>query len=153
MFKEGSITAAGVGGAALASRVTHNATVAAGIGFGALAGADAGVAYVQRIVHRDEQDEIARAAGPLAVGQIANWASTHAVEIEPDERGRVTVSRVISTGALDCKEIVFSVDPPKKAPGNGETPTGFYVATICKDGHDWRWASAEPATPRWGALQ
>lgn len=153
LFKEGSQTAAGVGGAALAAKVTHNATVAAGVGLGVLAATNAGVAYVQRMVHSDEQDEIARAAGPLAVGQVANWASTHAIEIEPDERGRVTVSRVISTGQLDCKEIVFSVDPPKKAPGNGDTPTGFYVATICKDGPNWRWASAEPATPRWGALQ
>jgi hypothetical protein len=153
LFKEGSQTAAGVGGAALAAKVTHNATVAAGIGLGALAATNAGVAYAQRMVHQDEQDDIARAAGPLAVGQVTNWASTHAVEIEPDELGRVTVSRVISTGLLECKEIVFSVDPPKKAPGNGDRPSGFYVATICKDGHDWRWASAEPATPRWGSLQ
>ena len=29
----------------------------------------------------------------------------------------------------------------------------FYVATICQDGARWRWASAEPATERWGALQ
>lgn len=31
--------------------------------------------------------------------------------------------------------------------------SAFYVATICLDGTTWKWASAEPATERWGALQ
>ncbi|MCF7696386.1 hypothetical protein [Mycetohabitans sp. B6] len=52
------------------------------------------------------------------------------MQIELHERGRVTVSRVISTGALDRKEIVFSVDSPKKASGNGGSADGFYVAAI-----------------------
>ena len=57
--------------------------------------------------------------------------------------------RVISTGPLECREIVFSVDA-----GSGERPRrGFYLAAICRDGETWRWASAEPATERWGSLQ
>jgi hypothetical protein len=153
LLDESSATAAGVGGAALAAKVTQNATVASGIGLGVLAATSAGVQYAQRVVHGDEQNEIARAAAPLAPGAVGHWVSTHAVEIEPDEHGRVTVSRIISTGLLECKEIVFSVDVPPKAKGNGDTPSGFYVATLCKDGENWRWASAEPATERWGALQ
>jgi len=27
------------------------------------------------------------------------------------------------------------------------------VASVCRDGDKWKWASAEPATPRWGSLQ
>lgn len=33
------------------------------------------------------------------------------------------------------------------------TSSRFYVAAICRDGVNWSWASAEPATARWGALQ
>ncbi|MBV8524582.1 MAG: hypothetical protein JOY71_21080, partial [Acetobacteraceae bacterium] len=29
----------------------------------------------------------------------------------------------------------------------------FYTTNICLDGTTWRWAAAEPATERWGALQ
>ena len=59
------------------------------------------------------------------------------------------MSRVISTGPLECKEIVFSVDS-----GQGERlKRGFYIAALCRDGGAWKWASAEPATERWGSLQ
>jgi hypothetical protein len=106
-------------------------------------------AYVEKKTHRDQQDEIAAVAGPLAVGQVAAWNSHHFVKLEPDEGGRVTVSRTISANTLDCKEIVFSVDGVKeKAP-----VSAFYIATICRDGTQWKWASAEPATERWGSLQ
>ena len=150
LFNEGAAAGAGVGGAAIASTITRNAAVASGIGLGALAGAQAGVKYVEKNTHRDEQNEISAVAGPLAVGEVGRWASHHFVKLEPDEAGRVTVSRVISsTNDLDCKEIVFSVDGMKK-----KVPTSaFYVATICRDGTQWKWASAEPATQRWGALQ
>jgi len=150
LFNEGAAAGAGVGGAAIASTITNNAAVASGIGLGALAGAQAGVKYVEKNVHRDQQNEIAAVAGPLAVGEVGHWASHHFVKLEPDEAGRVTVSRVIvSSSDLDCKEIVFSVDGMQK-----KVPTSaFYVATICRDGTQWKWASAEPATQRWGALQ
>ena len=150
LFNEGAAAGAGVGGAAIASTITHNAAVASGIGLGALAGAQAGVKYVEKNTHRDEQNLIAAIAGPLAVGEVGHWSSHHFVKLEPDEAGRVTVSRVVSsTNDLDCKEIVFSVDGMKK-----KVPTSaFYVATICRDGSDWKWASAEPATQRWGSLQ
>jgi hypothetical protein len=161
LFNEGAAAGAGVGGAVLASKVTRNAAVASGIGLGALAGAQAGVKYVEKNTHRDQQDEIAAVAGPLAIGQVALWKSHHVIKLEPDEAGRVTVSRTISAQALECKEIVFSVDGEKKVheKSHGEThddmqPTSaFYVATICRDGKQWKWASAEPATERWGALQ
>ncbi|MGA9912605.1 hypothetical protein [Paraburkholderia sp.] len=151
LYTEGATAGAGVAGAALAAKVTRNAAVATGIGLGAVAAARAGVQYSERVVHKNTQDGIAKIAGPLDVGAIAPWSVTHSVPIEDDEHGRVTVSRTISTGALDCKEIVFSVD--QTATQNVPASSAFYVASICRDGDNWKWASAEPATERWGALQ
>lgn len=151
LYSEGASASAGVAGAAIAGKVTSNAAVASGIGLGALAAARAGVAYTQRVMHTYTQDMIAQAAGPLAVGAVAPWIAIHNVPLEDDEKGRVTVSRTISSGTLDCKEIVFSVDTPadKDKPAGSE----FYVAAVCRDGNAWKWASAEPAVARWGALQ
>ncbi|MGF6570882.1 hypothetical protein ABH945_002993 [Paraburkholderia sp. GAS333] len=151
LYSEGAVAGAGVAGAAVAGKVTSNAAVATGIGLGAVAAARAGVQYSERVVHRNTQDGIAKIAGPLAVGAVAPWSVTHSFPIEDDEHGRVTVSRAISTGALDCKEIVFSVDTT--ATKNVPASSAFYVASICRDGDNWKWASAEPATERWGALQ
>jgi hypothetical protein len=109
------------------------------------------VQYSQRVVHRNTQDSIAKVAGALDVGGVAPWSITHSFPIEDDEHGRVTVSRTISTGALDCKEIVFSVD--HEAAKDKAASSAFYVASVCRDGETWKWASAEPATDRWGALQ
>jgi len=149
LLSEGSATAAGVAGTAVAASVTKNAAVSAGIGLGVLAAAQAGVKAVERDYHGHQQDLIAGIAGELAVGQVSPWQSKHLVELEPDETGKVTVSRVISATGLSCKEIVFSVDHVK----DGATLSSFYVATICKDSVKWRWATAEPATARWGNLQ
>jgi len=149
LLSEGSATAAGVAGTAVAATVTRNPAVSAGIGLGVLAVAQAGVRAVERDYHGHQQDLIAGIAGELPVGQVAPWQSRHFVELEPDESGKVTVSRVISATGLSCKEIVFSVDHTN----DSATVSSFYVATICKDSLKWRWATAEPATARWGNLQ
>jgi hypothetical protein len=66
-----------------------------------------------------------------------------------DEEGDLVVVRVIGSDAFSCKEIVFSVDRIEMdAPARA-----FYTATVCRDCAVWKWASAEPATERWGALQ
>jgi hypothetical protein len=149
VLSEGSATAAGVAGTAVAASVTKNAAVSAGIGLGVLAAAQAGVKALERNYHGHQQDRIAEIAGDLGMGQVAQWQSKHFIELEPDEAGRVTVSRVISATGLSCKEIVFSVDQVE----DKNTLSSFYVATICKDSVKWRWATAEPATARWGSLQ
>jgi hypothetical protein len=151
LYTEGATAGAGIAGAAIAAQVNNKAAVATGIGLGAVAAARAGVQYSERVVHRNTQDGIAKIAGPLEVGAVAPWSVTHSVPIEDDEHGRVTVSRTISAGTLDCKEIVFSVD--HIATKNVPASSAFYVASICRDGENWKWASAEPATERWGALQ
>jgi hypothetical protein len=145
LLTEGTSTTAGVAGAGLADAIGANAAATAGIGLGIQAGARAGVQYAQRRAHGTAQSGIAAAAGPLPVGGVAHWSVHHPVPVEPDTQGEVTVARLIEAGSLSCKEIVFSVDAKERR--------GFYTATICRDGTAWRWASAEPATERWGALQ
>ena len=141
---------AGIGGATVAESVTSSAGVAVGIGLGAQAAARAGVSYWQREVHRASQARIAAAAGPLKVGQVATWQTEHRAPMEGGEQGRVTVSRIVSTRLLECKEVVFSVDATDD---RGPLRSSFYVAMLCRDGAQWRWASAEPSTQRWGGLQ
>lgn len=140
---------AGIAGAGIASAVTKSPAAAAGIGLGVAAGANAGLQYVERDVHRAEQDQIAAAAGALEPGAVGTWGVSHDIPIEDNEHGSVVVTRVIGNSSFNCKEIVFSVDTKEKQ----EVNRAFYLATVCRDGVNWKWASAEPATERWGALQ
>jgi uncharacterized protein YceK len=142
---------AGIAGAGAATAVTKDAVVATGIGLGIAAGANAGLEYAERRVHGAEQDEIASVAGPLPPGGVATWSITHRIPLEDDEHGQLSVVRDLGNADFVCKEIVFSVDAGKQR----DVPTGraFYTATVCRDGQTWKWASAEPATERWGALQ
>jgi hypothetical protein len=145
LLTEGASDAAGVAGAGAAASVTRNAAVAAAIGLGAQSVALEGAHYLERRVHSAEQDAIATAAGPLAPGAIAPWSVQHIIPIEANEHGQLVVSRMIGSSPLQCKEIVFSVDATKRR--------DFYVATVCWDGKTWKWATAEPAVPRWAGLQ
>ena len=154
LLTEGTADAAGVAGAGIASSLTKDATVGAGIGLGVQSLALAGLQVVERRVHRAEQDRIAAVAGTLPEGAAAPWSITHDIPIENDEHGSVVVTRMLTArpdagDAFTCKEIVFSVDVPAKlAPRRS-----FYTASVCLDGAVWKWATAEPATARWGSLQ
>lgn len=146
LLSEGTTTAAGIGGAAVAAKVTDNAAAATGIGLGVQAGARAALQYSQRVVHTETQDHIAQVAGALADNTVGTWQVKHRVPIEPDEQGRVVVTRTISGALVNCKEILFTVD-------GDAAKVDFFIATICHDGKQWKWATAEPATARWGSLQ
>lgn len=146
---EGTADLAGIAGAGAASAVTSSAAGAAAIGLGVRSVASEGLKYVTRRVHRAEQDAIAQAAGPLAPGATAPWSVTHSIPVEDDEHGDLAVIREIGAGPLRCKELVFSVERTRKR----QVVRAFYITTICQDGDRWRWASAEPATERWGSLQ
>ena len=145
LLVEGASDAAGVASAGAASSVTKNAAVAAAVGLGAQSVALEGAHYLERRVHRAEQEAIASAAGPLVPGAVAQWSIKHTLPLEDNEKGQIVVSRMIGSGTLLCKEIVFSVDTTKRR--------DFYVATVCRAGDTWKWASAEPAVARWGGLQ
>lgn len=149
VLQAGSADVAGVAGAGLATAITRNAAVATGIGLGIAAGANAGLQYAERRVHRTEQDQIAASAGGLAPGVVGHWSVTHSFPIEANEHGDLVVVRELGNDAFICREILFSVED-----GTKEKPTrAFYTAAVCEDGGIWKWATAEPATERWGALQ
>jgi hypothetical protein len=144
---ESTATGAGIAGAGIAGAISKDATVGAAIGLGVAAGANAGLLYVEREIHHNTQTSIADAAGKLSEGDVAQWHSTHVVPIELDQHGQVAVSRQIQGPDFFCKEIVFSVDH------GADEERAFFTAYICRDGERWRWATAEPATARWGSLQ
>ena len=146
----GASDLAGVAGAGLAAGVTRDAATAAATGLGAQSLAREGVRYLQRRVHRTEQEAIAEVAGRLDPGAVARWSVNHTLPLEDDARGEMVVSRILGAGTFHCKEIVFSVETTRWR----ETRRAFYVAMICQDGNRaWRWASAEPSVGRWGGLQ
>jgi hypothetical protein len=149
LFTEGASDAAGIAGAGVASAVTKNATLGAGIGIGVKSLADVGVSYARRRVHGHEQDNIASVAGPLPIGAVGSWQVSHDIPIENDEHGEVTVARDLGGGDFACREIVFSV----VSGATGAEQRSFFTATICKDGTIWKWATAEPSTARWDGLQ
>ena len=151
LLTQGASAGAGVAGAGVANAITSNAAVTTGIGLGAQAVASAAVQALERTVHHAEQQQIAFAAGPLPVGASGPWHVQHDIPIEADEHGQVAVVRLIGSDAagMQCKEIVFSVDHIRKH----EPAPRFYTASVCQDGGSWAWATAEPATSRWGALQ
>ena len=154
LLTQGAADVAGVAGTGAASLVTHSATAAAAIGLGVNSAANEGVKYLRRRVHGTEQDAIAAAAGPLAEGALGTWQVSHTLPIERDEHGQLVVARSFGAGPFRCKDIVFSVDVARKdVPGTDAVERSFYTATVCQDGPNWRWASAEPATNRWGGLQ
>jgi hypothetical protein len=141
---------AGIASAGISGAVTKSPAAAAGIGLGVAAGANAGLQFVERDVHSAEQDQIAAAAGPLRVNEVGKWRVSHTIPIENDEHGEVVVTRLIGSPDFTCKDVVFSVDAVEK---QQEVHKAFYTATVCLDGRQWKWATAEPATARWGALQ
>ncbi|MFC3125743.1 hypothetical protein ACFOD4_11760 [Pseudoroseomonas globiformis] len=149
-LSESTADLAGLGGAALSSAVSDNGAVAAGIGIGVQSLARAGLQYTQRELQQAEQDSIAGAAGPLSMGVVATWSVRHAIPLAYDNQGRVTVAREIGALGLACREIVFSVEQRDDA---ALETAEFYTAIICRAGDRWKWASAEPATERWGSLQ
>lgn len=147
---------AGVAAASVSNALTKNGAITAGIGLGTQAAAITGVQYLEKRVHAAEQNAIASAAGPLDVGEVGTWRIVHQIPIEDDEHGELTVTRTINvdlpSGGGDgflCKDIIFSVDTTHKK----QLLRNFYTADVCLDGAAWKWATAEPATERWGSLQ
>ena len=156
VLTQGAGAAGGVAGASAANVFTNNGAITAGVGLGAQAAAIAGAQYLEKRVHGTEQQAIASAAGPVPVGGMANWGIVHDIPIEKDEHGELTVVQQFTpelpsgnAPAFDCKEVIFSVDTKARQQIN----RNFYTTFVCQDSGRWKWATAEPATARWGALQ
>lgn len=141
----GGITGA-VAGVASGS-ATGNPAVGIGVGIAVKAGVDFTINTVLRSWQHDEQLRIASLIGTMNVGDKMPWEIKHQVPYN-NEQGKVTVVRAFTTPLAECKEALFSVegsDPKVVAP--------HFVTTVCAGADGWKWALAEPAVARWGALQ
>jgi hypothetical protein len=135
-----SASTAGI--AAGITSATGSALVGTAAGIGAGIGLDAGIKYAERRVHRNAQDAVAIAAGPLRVGQSARWKVDAWLPLD-GRHGMVEIARRFGK-AIPCKDVVFTVDHDDD----------LYVTTICADKKgSWHWALAEPTVDRWGTLQ
>jgi len=128
---------------------TTNPAVGYAVGIGTKAAVDSLSHYISRKRQQAQQDQIAATVGTLPVGESANWRIRHKIPMFDDQHGYVTVVRDIPNALAPCKEVVFTVIAGKKA----DSPRGYYATTACQQGTRWKWAQAEPATPRWGFLQ
>jgi hypothetical protein len=137
----------GVVSGAVAGGATANPAVGFAVGVAAAAASDIAVKHIGRTRQQTEQDAIAAIAGDLAVGATVEWRVRRDIPIG-NEHGRLMVVRLIDSPLAPCKEIVFSVQD-----GPPESPAPTYSATICHQHDAWKWATAEPATERWGNLQ
>ena len=142
----GSIAGAATGAASGSG--SANPALGYAVGIGTKAAVDALVHYIARSRRRAEQDQIVASVGTLAVGQSTPWRIRHAIPIG-DAHGDVTVVRDIPNALSPCKEVIFTV----LAGDRPNSPHGYYATTACQHGGRWKWALAEPATPRWGVLQ
>lgn len=138
-----AVVTGGVAGAASGSPAVGFA-----VGVATDAAANWAVRYVSRVRQGAEQDAIADVAGQMPMGAEADWKIEHTIPIG-DEHGRLRIVRPIDTKLATCREIAFSVDEGK----GPKRKSAWYVGDICRDAQRWKWASAEPAVPRWGYLQ
>lgn len=140
-----------IGGAAGAitgvasSAATANPLIGYSVGVTVQAVTDASVKYVFRTWTQQQQDVMAFIAGGLEVGQKAQW------EVDRwfyygNEQGQLEVMRRINNPLVECKEVAYSVE---KAGHVAEQ----YVAAICKNNGQWKWATVEPSVFRWMGLQ
>jgi len=142
----GSLAGAATGAAS--GTGSANPALGYAVGIGTKAAVDALIRHIARSRRRAEQDQIVAAVGTLPVGQSTPWRIRHAIPIG-DAHGDVTVVRDIPNPLAPCKEVVFTV----LAGDRPDSRRGYYATTACRHGSQWKWALAEPATPRWGVLQ
>ncbi|MCI0752768.1 hypothetical protein [Teichococcus vastitatis] len=141
--------AGGVGGIAVGG-LTSNPAVGYAVGLGIRTVVDYTLSSWFRSLRSEEQDAIAAEASRLAPGQAQAWKVEHGLPFGwRDTGGRMEVTRVIETPLASCREVLFSLLPD----GPEAPPAGVFAATACRQSRGWKWASAEPAVDRWGALQ
>ncbi len=138
--------ATGLVAGAVSGGATANPAVGFAVGVGVTAGTDYAIRTITRTWHQGEQDAIAQAASTVPVGQTGPWRVKHSLPIG-NEHGDLQVVHRIDTPLAACEEIAFSVVEDSKK------PPPWYTATVCRQAKGWKWASAEPAVPRWGYLQ
>jgi hypothetical protein len=134
------LATAGVAGAVGSATGSALLGVVAGAGTGY--GFDQGVKYAERRIQGNVQQAVATTAGPMKVGEHADWQVPEKLPLS-GRSGRVEVVRGYGA-VIACKDVAFTI----------AEEDGVYVTTICRsDSGEWRWATAEPSIHRWGYLQ
>lgn len=142
----GGFTGAAAG--IMTGAATGNPAIGIGVGVAVRSATDAGVAEVFRDMQRAEQDQVAQAAGQMAVGESRLWSVHHRLSYN-DARGEVTVLRNIDNALAPCKEVAVSVEGGKKDAITWQ----WFTTQVCQHSSGaWQWAAAEPAVERWGVL-
>jgi len=124
-----------------AGTATGNPAAGFAIAVGTRAGVQAGLNWAVRVRARGEQDAVAEVIGSLAPGEVRAWRIEHDIPVG-NEDGEVRLVREMVTPLATCREALFSISEGK-----------WFVTTACRQEGRWKWAAAEPAVPRWGALQ
>ncbi|WP_322042922.1 hypothetical protein [Paraburkholderia sp. J67] len=140
--------ASGAAAAAATGIVTANPAIGVGVGIAVQAATDEAVARFMKSMHADQQEMIAETAGRLPVGGTDSWRIKHKLPVE-NGHGQVRVTRAFASALALCKDFAFSVQDGEAA----NAPEQWYTASACQDDGGWKWATAEPAVERWGALQ
>jgi hypothetical protein len=130
-----------------ATIATTNPVVGVGVGLGVRAATTTAVNYVFRRRHRFAQDELAAVIGSMDLGETRPWKIEYDLPIG-NAHGEVRLVRIVDNLLAPCREALFSVSS-----GDGpEAPRRWFLTTACRQATGWKWASAEPATGRWGSL-
>jgi nicotinate-nucleotide--dimethylbenzimidazole phosphoribosyltransferase len=95
--------------------------------------------------------EIAALAGAMQEGEVRSWQVRHKIPYG-NNQGDMQITRSIVTPLASCKEVMFTVDDAKAAQVSDGAPRGWFAAHVCLQENGWKWANAEPAVERWGAL-
>lgn len=135
---------AGVTAAAGSGSASVNPAVGIAVGIAVRSGVNALVDYLDRRRHQGEQDAIAAVAGAAPVGTARAWEIRHTLPIG-NEHGFLQPVREIVTPLTTCREIAFTVVDGDER--------DLLTTMLCREADGWRWALAEPAVARWGALQ
>ena len=135
---------AGLAAGGGAGTATANPAIGFAVGVSVRAGVDELGKYVTRRRHGGEQDAIADAAGSAPLNELRPWRIRHTIPVG-NAHGTLAAVRETVTPLAVCRDVLFTVEEDGAA-----TP---FVTSICRNGDRWRWATAEPAVPRWGLLQ
>jgi hypothetical protein len=130
---------------------TSNPAIGIAVSVSVKAATDAGIKNLLRSLQQDEQDEIAALAGTMQEGEVRAWQIRHKIPYG-NNQGDMQITRSIVTPLASCKEVMFTVDDAKAAQVSDGAPRGWFAAHVCLQENGWKWANAEPAVERWGAL-
>lgn len=130
---------------------TSNPAIGIAVSVSVKAATDAGIKNLLRSLQQDEQDEIAALAGMMQQGEVRPWQVRHKIPYG-NNQGDMQIIRSIVTPLASCKEVMFTVDDAKAAAVSDGTARTWFAAHVCLQENGWKWANAEPAVERWGAL-